>query len=237
VTSTTNERIPIRSIADPAGDTVWPPPSGWIYDASKRVIDVLVALAILAIGSPVWCAIAVLIRVTSPGPALYRGQVVGRSGLAFTYYKFRSMRVGGDARHLQWLKEFVRADQPFVDDSGRPLYKAVNDPRVTPVGRVLRRFSIDEVPQLINVLRGEMSLVGPRPPLPAEYEEYDQEAFRRLAVKPGITGLYQVTARSRVPFSGMLAIDLDYIRRRSLRLDLSIAARTIRAMVMGDGAA
>jgi lipopolysaccharide/colanic/teichoic acid biosynthesis glycosyltransferase len=147
------------------------------------------------------------------------------------------MRSGDDSHHKAWLRDFVRADRPFLDSEGEPVYKAVDDARVTPVGRFLRRFSLDEVPQLINVLIGDMSVVGPRPPIPAEYEVYDESARGRLAVKPGITGLYQVTARSRVPFSEMLAIDLDYIRRRSLGLDLSIMLRTVGAMVHGEGAA
>jgi lipopolysaccharide/colanic/teichoic acid biosynthesis glycosyltransferase len=212
------------------------PPKAW-YAAVKRLLDVVVAGVVLVIGAPLWLAIAVAIRLTSPGPALYRGPVVGLGGRTFTYYKFRSMRPGDDSHHREWLRDFVRADKPFLDSEGEPVYKAVNDARITPVGRFVRRFSLDEVPQLINVLRGEMSIVGPRPPIPAEYEVYDEPARRRLAVRPGITGLYQVTARSRVPFSEMLAIDLDYIRRRSLGLDLWIMLRTVGAMLQGEGAA
>jgi lipopolysaccharide/colanic/teichoic acid biosynthesis glycosyltransferase len=211
------------------------PPKAW-YAAVKRLLDVVVAGMVLVIGAPLWLAIAVAIRLTSSGPALYRGPVVGLGGRTFTYYKFRSMRPGDDSHHREWLRDFVRADKPFLDSEGEPVYKAVNDARITPVGRFVRRFSLDEVPQLINVLRGEMSIVGPRPPIPAEYEVYDEPAARRLTVKPGITGLYQVTARSRVPFSEMLAIDLDYIRRRSLGLDLSIMLRTVGAMLQGEGA-
>jgi lipopolysaccharide/colanic/teichoic acid biosynthesis glycosyltransferase len=200
-------------------------------------MDLVVAAGTLTALSPVWLVIGAAIRLTSPGPALYRAPVVGKDGQVFTYYKFRTMVAGDDSGHRRWLEEFVRSDQPsFLDTEGKPVYKAVNDPRVTPLGRILRRLSIDEVPQMINVLRGEMSLVGPRPPLPAEFEHYEPGARQRLAVKPGITGLYQVTARSRVPFSGMLRIDLDYIRRRSAWLDLWIMARTAWAMVRGRGA-
>jgi lipopolysaccharide/colanic/teichoic acid biosynthesis glycosyltransferase len=195
------------------------------------------ACGALLLGAPLWLAIAAAIRLTSPGQVLYRGPVVGLNGRVFTYYKFRSMRAGDDSHHRQWLRDFVRTDKPFLDTEGRPVYKAVNDPRVTPFGRFLRRLSLDEIPQLINVVRGEMSIVGPRPPIPAEFEVYEDAARRRLAVKPGITGLYQVTARSRVPFSRMLAIDLDYIRRRSLLLDLSVIRRTVWAMMKGEGAA
>lgn len=204
------------------------------YDAASRALDVVVAAAILVLLSPAWLAIAALVRATSPGPALFRATVVGRRGRPFTYYKFRTMVDGGDdAHHRRWLREFVTRDAPYRDG----VFKVVDDSRVTPVGRVLRRFSLDEVPQLLNVLRGEMSVVGPRPPVPVEWELYDAATRHRLDVRPGITGLYQVTARSRVPFSRMVAIDLEYVRRRSLALDVQIMLRTVRVMVSGRGAA
>ncbi len=203
------------------------------YEAASRVLDVVVAAAGLVLLSPLWLAIAVLVRATSPGPALFRRTVIGQGGRPFTYFKFRSMVDGDDGHHRRWLREFVRRDLPY---QGRH-FKVVEDRRITPVGRVLRRFSLDEVPQLLNVLRGDMSVVGPRPPIPYEWELYDARARGRLAVKPGITGLYQVTARGRVPFSRMLAIDLDYVRRRSLGLDLRIMLRTFGAVLSGRGAA
>jgi len=213
-------------------------PSTWIrpkpaYDALSRMVDVIVAGLILVVLSPLWLAIAVLIRTTSPGPALFRRTVVGRRGRSFTYYKFRSMVEGDDSHHRRWLRDFVTKDAPYRAGGA---YKVVDDTRITPVGRWLRRLSLDEVPQLINVVRGEMSVVGPRPPILEEYQVYDSRARSRLAVRPGITGLYQVTARSRVPFSQMLAIDLDYIERRSLRLDLVIMLRTLGVMLSGRGA-
>jgi lipopolysaccharide/colanic/teichoic acid biosynthesis glycosyltransferase len=204
-----------------------------VYDAASRALDLAVAAACLILASPLWLAIGVLIRATSPGPALFRRTVIGYGGVPFTYYKFRSMVEGDDGHHRRWLRRYVERDLPYEGDH----FKVVGDHRITPVGRVLRRFSIDEVPQLINVLRGEMSVVGPRPPIPYEWELYDVNARRRLAVKPGITGLYQVTARSRVPFSRALAIDLDYVRRRSLWLDLHIMLRTFGVMLSGRGAA
>jgi lipopolysaccharide/colanic/teichoic acid biosynthesis glycosyltransferase len=143
------------------------------------------------------------------------------------------MVAGDDSHHRAWLREFVTRDAPYQDGT----YKILGDPRVTPVGRVLRRFSLDEVPQLINVLKGDMSIVGPRPPLPLEFELYDEQARQRLAVLPGITGLYQIRARSQVPFSQMLAIDLEYVERRSLGLDLQIMMRTVGVMLAGRGAA
>jgi lipopolysaccharide/colanic/teichoic acid biosynthesis glycosyltransferase len=208
------------------------------YAAAKRLIDVLVCGAVLVIGSPVWLAIGLLIKLTSPGPVFYRGTVVGKGGEAFRYFKFRTMVAGGDnTAHKQWLEQFVKSDAAFAaDETGKPVYKVVNDPRVTKVGRWLRKLSLDEVPQMLNVLGGEMSLVGPRPPVPYEYEHYDDVAKQRLAVPPGITGLYQVTARSQVGFSGMLAIDLDYIRRRSIWLDLQIMIKTPVVMLTGKGA-
>lgn len=212
------------------------------YDIGKRMIDLSVSLAVLVLLSPVWLLIAAIIRATSPGGALYAGRVVGQGGREFTYYKFRTMRADSDdSAHRAWLEEFVKADRPYMVEDGpdgsRAVYKVVGDPRVTPVGRWLRRLSLDEVPQLINVLRGEMSLVGPRPPVPYEYEHYDDWARRRLQVKPGITGLYQVTKRSAVGFREMVAIDLEYIERRSLMLDVWIAVRTPLVMLLGRGAA
>lgn len=202
------------------------------YDGVKWVLDVALAGAALVLLSPIWLVIAILIRVTSPGPALFRATVIGKAGRPFSYFKFRSMITGDDRHHREWLRDFVARDAPYRDR----IYKVEADPRITPVGRVLRRLSLDEVPQLINVLRGEMSIVGPRPPIPFEYELYDERAKRRLAVKPGITGLYQVTARSQVPFSRMLALDLEYIERRSLGLDIEIMVRTVGVMLAGRGA-
>jgi lipopolysaccharide/colanic/teichoic acid biosynthesis glycosyltransferase len=217
--------------APPLDPWAWAPRRP-LYEAGSRILDVAVAVAVLVLLSPLWLAIAVAIRVTSPGPALFRRTVAGRFGRPFVYYKFRSMVCGDDSHHRAWLREFVVNDAAYEGDR----YKVTGDDRITPVGRVLRRVSLDEVPQLLNVLRGEMSVVGPRPPILDEYGLYDERARRRLAVRPGITGLYQVTARSSVPFSGMLALDLEYIERRSLGLDLSIMLRTAGVMLTGRGA-
>ena len=208
------------------------------YAAAKRALDVAVVLVVLVIGLPVWLLIALLIKLTSPGPVFYRGTVIGRGGRPFRYYKFRTMVAGGDnTAHKQWLEQFVKQDAAFAEDaSGKKVFKVVDDPRITKVGRILRKLSLDEVPQMLNVLAGDMSLVGPRPPVPYEYEHYDDWARQRLSVPPGITGLYQVTARSQVGFSGMVAIDLDYIRRRSLWLDLQIMLKTPIVMLLGKGA-
>lgn len=208
------------------------------YAATKRLLDVVACGAVLLIGSPLWLLVALLIKLTSPGPVFYRGTVVGKGGVAFRYFKFRTMVAGGDnTAHKQWLEQFVKQDAAFAEDeSGKKVFKVVNDPRITSVGRTLRKLSLDEVPQMLNVLGGDMSLVGPRPPVPYEYEHYDAYAKQRLSVPPGITGLYQVTARSQVGFSGMVAIDLDYIRRRSLWLDFQIMLKTPVVMLLGKGA-
>jgi lipopolysaccharide/colanic/teichoic acid biosynthesis glycosyltransferase len=220
----------VEGTAPPAA-APWPPAKPG-FNAAKRIVDVLVALGVLVLGSPLWLLIAVAIKLTSTGPVLHSGTVVGKDGHRFTYFKFRSMIAGDDAQHRQWINRFVSHDAPYANRQ----YKVVDDPRVTAVGKLLRRLSLDEVPQFVNVLRGEMSVVGPRPPLVFEYELYDQVAKQRLAVKPGITGLYQVTARSAVPFSRMVELDCTYIRKRSLWLDAKIAALTIGVMFTGKGA-
>jgi lipopolysaccharide/colanic/teichoic acid biosynthesis glycosyltransferase len=208
------------------------PPAPPSYDAVKRALDVVLAALVLVVFSPVWLVIAAAIRFSSPGPALFRREMVGQGGRRFTYFKFRTMREGDDSHHREWLHAFVTRDAPYADGD----FKVRDDPRVTGTGAVLRRLSLDEVPQLINVLRGEMSVVGPRPPIPYEFDLYDEATKRRLAVKPGITGLHQVTGRSSVPFSTMLQIDLEYIERRSIPLDLSIMLRTPVVMLSGRGA-
>jgi len=208
------------------------------YENMKLALDVWASLLVLMLGLPFWLLIGLLIVLTSRGPVFYRGTVIGKGGVPFRYYKFRTMVTGGDdSAHKQWLEQFVKSDAAFAqDDMGNKVYKVVDDPRITRVGRWLRKLSLDEVPQMLNVLRGEMSLVGPRPPVPYEYEHYDDVARQRLSVTPGITGLYQVTARSQVGFSGMLEIDLQYIRRRSIGLDLWIMIKTPWVMVTGKGA-
>jgi lipopolysaccharide/colanic/teichoic acid biosynthesis glycosyltransferase len=189
---------------------------------------------------PFWAMIGLAIRLTSPGPALYRGCVVGKGGRKFTYYKFRTMRANNDDTvHRNFIKGYVTSDKPFLETGNgtekKPVYKVVNDPRITPLGKILRRYSIDEFPQFINVLRGEMSIVGPRPPVCFEYELYDDRARKRLVVPPGITGYAQVRKRGTASFSEMLDLDLDYIRRRSLFFDLRIMAETFAVMVFRQG--
>ncbi len=216
-------------------------PSPWLDSRLKRLFDVLIAGAALVILSPLLLLIMAAIRLTSKGPAVFKGPVIGKDCRRFTYFKFRSMRQNlRDDAHQRWLERFVKGNEPFALQKGktgrpRPVYKRINDPRITPLGRLLRKLSLDEIPQLWNVLRGEMSLVGPRPPIPAEFRHYSDREKARLACRPGITGLYQVTARSQVPFERMLEIDLEYIRSASPWLDLKIVLRTPWVMLTGRG--
>lgn len=206
----------------------------------KRSMDVAGSLLALGAASPLLIAIAALVKLTSSGPVLFRQDRVGQGGCRFTFLKFRSMYASSDhAIHREYVTQLitgVAAAQPTATATSA-VYKLTNDPRVTPLGRFLRRSSLDELPQLLNVLRGEMSLVGPRPPVPYEFECYQAWHRRRLlAVKPGITGMWQVEGRSTVKFDGMVRLDLRYARSWSPWLDLKILWRTPRAVVVGSGA-
>ncbi len=212
-----------------------------LYEISKRIIDVTVSILALVLLSPLWLLITALIRLTSPGPAIYRTQTVGKDSRPFTLYKFRTMYIDNDeSEHRHWLEEFVEHTKPYAviedrDCQKKPIYKVIKDSRVTPLGRILRKSGLDEAPQFLNVLKGEMSVVGPRSPRVFEYEHYTEREKRRVEVLPGITGLYQVTGRSVVPFDEMVRIDLEYIEKRSLWLDLKIMLKTIPVMIMGKG--
>lgn len=203
----------------------------------KRPLDLAAGAALFLASFPLWIIIAALIKLDSRGPVLYAQEAIGKDGEPFRIYKFRTMRTdAGNQDHRDYIASFVRgSSERYEDGSDRKVYKMVDDDRVTRAGRWLRRLSVDELPQLLNVLRGEMSVVGPRPPLPYEYALYDDWARQRLAVQPGITGLYQVTLRSEASFREMVEVDLDYIRRRSLWLDLGIMARTAPVMLLGKG--
>ncbi len=200
-----------------------------------RVLDVLVAVCGLALSSPVLAVAAVAIRVTSPGPLLFRQERVGRQGRPFTVLKLRTMYVGGDDRaHRELcLRQLEGAEDAGAADG---IYKLDRDARITPAGRWLRRFSIDELPQLVNVLRGEMAIVGPRPMLAWEWDVIAERHRRRAAVAPGLTGLWQVSGRNRLSMLQMLDLDVEYVERRNLMLDLWIILRTALVLVRGDGA-
>jgi lipopolysaccharide/colanic/teichoic acid biosynthesis glycosyltransferase len=206
----------------------------------KRVIDVFGSAMALILLAPCFLAIAAAIKLTSPGPVFFRQQRLGRYGVPFTFLKFRSMHAHSDSqRHREFVKQYIETSgksRPGGSNGHLP-YKITDDPRVTRIGRWLRRTSLDELPQFLNVLRGEMSLVGPRPPIPYEIEAYDIWHRRRLMeVKPGITGLWQVKGRSRVTFDDMVRLDLEYARLWSVRLDLKILLQTPRAVLFGGGA-
>ena len=208
--------------------------------ALKRGMDILGSLLLLVVLSPVFFVIAAAIKLTSRGPILFRQRRVGEHGTAFTFLKFRSMYVNNDAsQHKEYVRQLIAgqaAKQP-TNGSGEGIFKLTNDPRITPVGNFLRRSSLDELPQFFNVLRGDMSLVGPRPPVPYEVENYATWHRRRLLeAKPGITGLWQVQGRSRVGFDDMVRLDLRYARYCSPWLDLKILARTPKAVIAGNGA-
>ncbi len=204
----------------------------------KRGVDILVAALTLLVLAPLWLVIALLVKLDSRGAVVYHQERVGMDGRVFLFLKFRTMRADADDRaHREYQRKLIegRPDTNLGDDA-RPVYKLHADPRVTRVGRILRRLSLDELPQLLNVLRGDMSVVGPRPPIPYEVEAYELWHRKRLDMKPGLTGLWQVSGRNRLSFDEMVRLDLFYIENWSLLLDLKIILRTLPVMLRGDDA-
>ncbi|MFF3916590.1 sugar transferase [Streptomyces sp. NPDC001852] len=193
---------------------------------TKRLVDVTASLILIALAAPLCLLIAFAVATTSPGGVLFRQVRVGRGGRPFRMLKFRTMYAGAEG---------ARSSLAARNETDGHLFKMRDDPRVTPVGRLLRRLSLDELPQLVNVLRGEMSLVGPRP-LPLSDSGYAGPARARLAVPPGLTGLWQVSGRSNLSWGEMVRLDLHYVRHRSLSMDLTILARTIPAVLTARGA-
>ena len=194
----------------------------------KRLMDVVLAVLALILGSPIFLLTAALVKLTSPGPIIFSQVRVGKYGRHFKFYKFRSMYIDAEARKAELLK---------LNESGDGvIFKMKRDPRITPVGRFIRKFSIDELPQLFNVILGDMSLVGPRPPLPAEVRTYSLEERKRLNITPGITCLWQVSGRSELPFQKQMALDKEYIASRSAWKDFLILLRTVPAIISGKGA-
>jgi lipopolysaccharide/colanic/teichoic acid biosynthesis glycosyltransferase len=197
------------------------------YAAGKRVFDLAVGLLVFMLVLPIFPLIAMMIKLDSPGPVFYRQDRVGRGGRPFRFYKFRSMYREADRR----LPELESRNE-----QEGPVFKIKADPRITPVGQFLRRSSVDEIPQIINVLRGEMSIVGPRPPLPVEVARYQPWHRRRLDVKPGITCLWQIAGRSQIGFDEWMRLDMQYLRTRGLRTDLTIFLKTLPAVMARRGA-
>ena len=199
----------------------------WRYfERGKRLLDIAISIALLLTFWPLIAAIALLICVEAGGPVLYLSRRIGRNGIPFTMYKFRTMVV--DADHL-------KCSLLTRNERGAILFKISNDPRVTRLGRILRKYSLDELPQLINVLCGEMSLVGPRPPLASEVEQYAPHHFIRLTVPPGLTGLWQIQARRRPAFHDYVALDAEYVQNGSLWLDVKILWCTVGVVLGGRG--
>jgi lipopolysaccharide/colanic/teichoic acid biosynthesis glycosyltransferase len=236
--------VDLRVYPDAAGiDPVLHPDLGreqrarWLSDGMKRALDVAGSAGLLLALSPLLLVAAAAIRLTSPGPVLFRQTRVGQMGRPFTILKFRSMFVDADERsHREFITRFIQDSQKNTLPKNS-IFKLTNDPRVTPVGRVIRKTSIDELPQLWNVLTGDMSLVGPRPPLPYEFEQYAPWHRRRVVeAKPGVTGLWQVTGRSRTSFDEMVRLDLRYSRTKSFWTDIRILLRTPKAVFSGRGA-
>ncbi len=198
-----------------------------LHRFSKRALDIVGALIALILAAPLMVVTVLLIKLDSPGPILFFQTRVGRWGRKFTCYKFRSMYIDAEKRLL---------DLHQLNEADGPIFKIRRDPRVTRVGRVIRKLSIDELPQIFNVLKGDMSLVGPRPPLPREVVRYTLEHRRRLDAIPGITGLQQISGRSDLPFERWVALDVEYIENQSFWYDLEILLKTIPTVLGGKGA-
>ena len=214
-------------------------PQVTVYSVVKRAVDVAGSSALLVLFAPLFLLIAILIKLGSKGPVFYRQPRIGQMAKPFTMLKFRTMYSNADhGLHREFVTRFIQASADVREPVEDAPFKIAHDPRVTPIGRILRKTSLDELPQFLNVLTGEMSLVGPRPPLPYEVEQYQSWHRRRiLEVKPGITGLWQVTGRSRTTFDEMVRLDLRYARTCSLWTDIKILLATPGAVISGKGAA
>lgn len=197
------------------------------YRIAKRLIDIVGSAVLLLLLAPLFLVIAICIRLDSCGPVVFRQTRLGLGGKPFTFYKFRSMCTDAEESRKKIL---------HMNEVSGPVFKIKQDPRVTRVGKWLRRYSIDELPQLFNVLKGNMSFVGPRPPLPDEVRRYEKWQLERLSVVPGITCLWQVSGRSKLSFDEWVQLDLKYINSRSILLDFRILLKTIPAVISGEGA-
>ena len=204
-----------------------PRPEGFYLRIGKRMMDVIGASVALIAGLPLLATLAAMILIESRGPALYRSVRIGKGGRPFVFYKLRSMVKDADRR---------REQLSHLNEADGPVFKIARDPRITRMGRFIRTTSLDEIPQFWNVLKGDMSLVGPRPPIPEEVAQYEPWQLRRLDVQPGITCLWQISGRSRLGFEEWMRLDLQYIKRQSFLLDLRILIRTIPAVLSREGA-
>jgi len=225
--TTSDPRRPAASTTATLPSVAPAPDHGFYLRVGKRFVDVVVAALLLVAVSPVLALAALWVKLDTPGPVFFQCQRVGRGGRPFTFWKFRSMVKGAHSDKAKLL---------HMNEVDGPVFKLARDPRITRSGRFLRRTSIDELPQLVHVLLGQMTLVGPRPPEPEEVLEYEPWQLRRLAVRPGLTCLWQVSGRSLIGFDEWMRLDLEYIDHRSLGLDLKILARTLPAVLSGRGA-
>ena len=208
-----------------------------IYGLAKRGFDLVLALTLLLLFTPLLIVVAIGVRLTSKGPVLFKQERIGKGGTPFTLVKFRSMKHNADNQiHREYMNKLIRGDLDSGQDDSS-LYKIQDDPRVTEFGHFMRRTSLDELPQLFNVVTGSMSLVGPRPPIAYEVQQYKSWHLQRLSVKPGITGLWQVSGRSATTFDEMVELDLEYIDNRSFFTDLKILFQTIPAALNTQTAA
>jgi exopolysaccharide biosynthesis polyprenyl glycosylphosphotransferase len=208
----------------------------WLFNKIKHAFDALIGIPIFLVLLPFFILLGIIIKLNSKGPVFYRAKAIGKNGKLFTMYKFRSMRVDSSSdKHKEYVTKMIKGE---IDYEGKKdkVFKITDDPRITSVGKFIRKYSIDELPQIINVLKGDMSLIGPRPCLPYEYEAYEDWHKKRLAVSPGISGLWQVAGRSAVTFEDMIILDLYYIYNRSITMDLSIIYETIYTILGKKGA-
>jgi lipopolysaccharide/colanic/teichoic acid biosynthesis glycosyltransferase len=203
----------------------------------KGFLDRLAALLLIIVLAPVGILFALLIRIDSPGHPIFTQERIGKNGRKFKAYKFRTMQIGNDdTEYKNYLKQYILHNAPYkINEKGEKIFKLVDDCRITRAGSFLRRTNLDELPQLINIVKGEMSFIGPRPDIPFSVELYNDWHRQRLKVMPGITGLWQVCHRKGLSFNEMVKIDLDYINRMSIGLDIRILLLTIRTILIGDG--
>ena len=198
-----------------------------IYEFFKRAFDLAAGIGILLLLLPMMPVIAAMIRLDSPGPIFFRQDRVGRDGRVFKFYKFRSMYVGSETR---------KAEVQALNEQSGPIFKSRRDPRITSVGAFLRRSSLDEIPQILNVLKGDMSLVGPRPQMPDEVAQYENWQRLRMKVKPGITCLWQISGRSHISFDEWMRLDIEYIKTRGFKTDVTVLLKTLPAVMARKGA-
>lgn len=198
-----------------------------VKERGKRLFDLFLSLCVLPFALPIMLITAVAIKLDSPGPVIFRQERVGKWGKRFTCYKFRSMHTDAEARKKELMA---------LNEADGVVFKMKNDPRITRVGKIIRKLSIDELPQIFNIIKGDMSLVGPRPPVPIEVDQYQYDHFRRLDTIPGLTGLQQVEGRSGISFSRWVELDVQYIEEQSIQKDIEIILKTIPAVIFGKDA-